>query len=52
MILTKKKIKNGKIYRVVDNQLKRVVPKGVRSQLLKKNHDDLGHFGVDKTLKN
>lgn len=31
--------------------MKRVVPKGVRSQLLKKNHDDLGHFGVDKTLE-
>ena len=39
-------------YIVVDNQLKRIVPKGVRSQLLKKNHDDLEHSGVDKTLKN
>lgn len=44
------KLKNGKVYRIVDSQLKWVVPRGVRWQLLKRNHDDLGHFGMDKTL--
>lgn len=44
------RLKNGKVYKVVDSQLKWLVPKGFRWQLLKKCHDELGHFGVDKTL--
>ncbi|KAL0902831.1 hypothetical protein ABMA27_000613 [Loxostege sticticalis] len=44
------KLKSGKIYRVVDSQLKWLVPRGFRWQILKKCHDELGHFGVDKTL--
>ncbi|XP_028177583.1 uncharacterized protein LOC114365243 [Ostrinia furnacalis] len=44
------RIKGGKVYRVVDSQLKWLVPRGFRWQLLKKCHDELGHFGVDKTL--
>ncbi|KAG7309482.1 hypothetical protein JYU34_005450 [Plutella xylostella] len=44
------KIKNGKLYRIVGDELKWVVPRGFRWQLLQKNHDELGHFGVDKTL--
>lgn len=28
-----------------------VVPKGVRWQVVKQNHDDIGHFSVDKTLE-
>lgn len=26
------------------------MPKGVRWQILNQNHDDIGHFGTDKTL--
>ncbi|KAL0832340.1 hypothetical protein ABMA28_001773 [Loxostege sticticalis] len=44
------KIKNGKIYRLVEGQLRWLVPRGVRWQLLQKNHDELGHFGLEKTL--
>lgn len=28
-----------------------MVPKGVRWQVVKQNHDDIGHFSVDKTLE-
>lgn len=47
------KLKNGKVYRIVgkeENDLRWVVPKGVRWQIAKINHDDLGHFGFDKTF--
>lgn len=46
------KLKNGRIFRIVDENTERwVVPRGVRWQLLKANHDDVGHFGFDKTLE-
>ncbi|KAL0810525.1 hypothetical protein ABMA28_010646 [Loxostege sticticalis] len=35
------KLKSGKIYRVVDSQLKWLVPRGFRWQILKKCHDKL-----------
>ena len=44
-------LKGNYVYRIVDNGLRWVVPKSVRWQLLKMNHDDVGHFGHDKTLK-
>lgn len=45
-------VKNGRVYRVTDNgELRWLVPKGVRFQLLRKNHDEVGHFGFDKTLQ-
>lgn len=43
-------IKRDLLYRKTDNGLKWVVPKGVRWQILKSNHDDVGHFSFDKTL--
>lgn len=49
-IIQNYRLKGGKVYRVLDGQLKWLVPKGFRWQLLKKCHDDLGHFGFDKTL--
>lgn len=44
------KLKNNRVYRVVGNELKWVVPRGARWQILQKNHDDVGHCGYEKTL--
>lgn len=43
-------VRNGKLYRKTDVGDKWVVPKGVRWQILKQCHDDLGHFAFEKTL--
>ncbi|XP_063624953.1 uncharacterized protein LOC134796705 [Cydia splendana] len=46
------KLKNGRVYRIIDeNTMRWVVPRGVRWQILKANHDDVGHFGFEKTLQ-
>lgn len=45
------KLKNGRVYRIVGEDIKWLVPKGVRWQILKMNHDDVGHCGFDKTLQ-
>ncbi|KAL0895777.1 hypothetical protein ABMA27_011827 [Loxostege sticticalis] len=45
------KLKNGRVYRIVGDEIRWLVPKGVRWQILKKNHDDIGHYGFDKTLQ-
>lgn len=46
-------IKNNILYRIVkkDNEITLlwVVPKSVRWQVVRMNHDDLGHFGFEKT---
>lgn len=45
-------IKNGRIFRILkDSEMRWVVPKSMRWQLLKLNHDDVGHFGFEKTLE-
>lgn len=44
------KLKNGRVCRETENGLRWVVPKAVRWQILKRNHDDIGHFGFEKTL--
>lgn len=33
------------------NNIRWVVPKGARWQLCRLNHDEIGHFGVEKTLE-
>lgn len=43
-------IKGEHVYRVVDDGIRWVVPRGVRWQVLRMNHDDVGHFGFEKTL--
>ena len=44
-------LKNGKVHRKLSNNLiKWVVPRGNRWQICKLCHDDLGHFGIEKTL--
>lgn len=45
------KLKNNRVYRIVGDGIKWLVPKGVRWQILKMNHDDVGHCGFDKTLQ-
>ncbi|CAH2086561.1 unnamed protein product [Euphydryas editha] len=40
-------VKRGLLYR----KTKYGVPKGVRWQVLKSNHDNIGHFGFEKTLE-
>lgn len=45
------KLLNGRVYRVLDDSsIRWLVPRGARWHLLKANHDDVGHFGYDKTL--
>lgn len=43
-------IKDNKIYRKVGNDLKWVVPTNARWRVCQLNHDEAGHFSVDKTL--
>lgn len=43
-------LRNNRLFRVTDQGNKWVVPKGVRWQILKQCHDDIGHFAFDKTL--
>lgn len=53
-VITHFKLKDGKVYRLVgpegEKSMRWVVPKGVRWQIAKMNHDDIGHFGFEKTL--
>lgn len=43
-------LKGNYLYRIVENGVRWVVPRGVRWQVLCMNHDDVGHFGFEKTL--
>lgn len=42
---------NGRIYRKTEIGLKWDVPRTVRRQIMRQNHEDNGHFGIDKILK-
>lgn len=43
-------LKRDRVYKVTEDGLRWVVPKGCRWQILQKNHDEIGHFAFDKTL--
>lgn len=43
-------LKGDHVYRRLEKGLRWVVPRGVRWQVLRMNHDDVGHFGFEKTL--
>lgn len=43
-------LRGNHVYRTVENGVRWVVPRGVRWQVLRMNHDDVGHFGFEKTL--
>lgn len=44
-------VKRGLLYRKTESGDRWVVPKGVRWQVLRAHHDDIGHFGFDKTYE-
>lgn len=44
------KLENSRICRKTDNTEKWVVPKEVIWRVIQASHDDMGHYGVDKTL--
>lgn len=43
-------LKRQRVYRNTNEGLRWVVPKGCRWQILQKNHDQIGHFGFEKTF--
>ena len=43
-------LRDGRVYRITIKGTLWVVPKGMRQQVVKAAHDNLGHFGVEKTL--
>lgn len=43
-------LKNGRLYRKEKEGLKFVVPKAVRWRITQHNHDNHGHFGLEKTV--
>ncbi|KAL0841643.1 hypothetical protein ABMA28_015295 [Loxostege sticticalis] len=43
-------LREGKIYRNVNGELKWVVPNNARWRICQLSHDEAGHFSVDKTL--
>lgn len=43
-------LRGDKVYRITDYGKKIYVPKNCRWQIVKNNHDDIGHFAMDKTL--
>lgn len=45
------KLENNRLYRNVNGDMKWVVPKDVRWKVIKGCHDDMGHFGYDKTMQ-
>lgn len=45
------RLKGDKLFRITAEGDRWVVPKGVRWQIVKQNHDDIGHFSVEKTLE-
>jgi hypothetical protein len=45
------KLKQQRLYKVTPNGLRWVVPKTARSQIVFYHHDNVGHFGTEKTLQ-
>lgn len=44
------KLENERVYKVTDNGLKWLVPKGMRNEIVRICHDESGHFALAKTL--
>ncbi|CAH1969535.1 unnamed protein product [Acanthoscelides obtectus] len=44
-------LRGNKVYKLTPYGRRWVVPKKCRWQIVKANHDDIGHFAVDKTLE-
>lgn len=43
-------LKDNRVFKTVNDGVRWVVPRGCRWQVLRMNHDDIGHFGFEKTL--
>lgn len=43
-------LKNGKVYRKIDNELRWAVPHNARWKICHTAHDESGHFSLEKTL--
>lgn len=43
-------LRNGRIYRITARGLLWVVPREMRQHMVRAAHDEMGHFGVEKTL--
>ncbi|CAB3256531.1 unnamed protein product [Arctia plantaginis] len=43
-------LKGSYVYKILDEGLRWVVPRSCRWQVLRMNHDEVGHFGFEKTL--
>lgn len=43
--------KQNALFRVIDNKLKWVVPKEIVWRVIKSSHDEMGHYGIEKTLE-
>jgi hypothetical protein len=50
-VFTNYEVLGGKVYRRTSQGRRWVVPKNCIWQIIKCNHDDLGHFSVDKTVE-
>lgn len=42
---------DSRVYRVLGEKELWIVPKGMRREVLRANHDELGHFSVEKTIQ-
>lgn len=43
-------LREGRIYRITARGIQWVVPRGMRNQVVRAAHDDMGHFSLEKTL--
>lgn len=50
-IFNQYELRGGTIYKITSFGLRWVVPKRARMQIVRLNHDDVGHFAVDKTYE-
>lgn len=44
-------VKNHKLFKKTEDGLKFMVPRGLRWNVVKSHHDDVGHFGLENTVK-
>lgn len=43
-------LRDGRVYRITARGVQWVVPRGMRQQVVRAAHDDMGHFALEKTL--
>lgn len=45
------KLENERVYKITNTGLKWLVPKGMRNEIVRASHDEVGHFALEKTLR-